>query len=76
VDTVGQVGNPRTITGFQTHTTPITFQYNDRAEISEDEYIATAKNVILENFIILKKNPEFEKEKEAPRKKTSGNIYF
>jgi 26S proteasome regulatory subunit N1 len=76
VDTVAQVGNPRTITGFQTHNTPIIFSYGDRAEIGTEEYIATSKNLIIENFVILKKNPDFEKEKEKPRKKTSASIYF
>lgn len=76
VDTVGQVGNPRTITGFQTHTSPIVFSFGDRAEIGTEEYIPAARNLILENFVIVKKNPEFEKEKEQPRKKTSANIYF
>jgi 26S proteasome regulatory subunit N1 len=77
VDTVAQVGNPRTITGFQTHTSPIVFSYGDRAEIGTEEYIHTNKNVIIENFIIVKKNPDFDKEKDQnPRKKTSASIYF
>lgn len=76
VDTVAQVGNPRTITGFQTHTSPIVFSYGDRAEIGTEEYIPASKNVIIENFVILKKNPDYEKEKEKPRKKTSASIYF
>lgn len=76
VDTVAQVGNPRTITGFQTHTSPIVFSYNDRAEIGTEEFIPVTKNLIIENLVIVKKNPDFEKEKEAPRKKTSASIYF
>ena len=76
VDTVAQVGNPRSITGFQTHTAPIVMQYGDRAELGTEEYIPVNKHVILENFVIVKKNPDFEKEKEAPRKKTSASIYF
>ena len=76
VDTVAQVGHPRTITGFQTHNTPIIFSYGDRAEIGTEEFIPASKNLIIENFVILKKNPDYEKEKENPRKKTSASIYF
>ena len=31
VETVGQAGNPKTITGFQTHTTPVLLGVDDRA---------------------------------------------
>jgi len=30
IDTVGQVGNPRTITGFQTHDSPVLLAYGER----------------------------------------------
>lgn len=77
VDTVAQVGNPRTITGFQTHQSPIVFSAGDRAEVATEEFIPVTKNLILENFVIVKKNPDFEKDKELnPRKKTSASIYF
>lgn len=76
VDTVAQVGNPRTITGFQTHTSPIVFSYGDRSEIGTEEYVLASKNVIMENFVIVKKNPDYEKERDKPRKKTSASIYF
>lgn len=33
VETVGQAGKPKTITGFQTHTTPILLGVRDRAEV-------------------------------------------
>ncbi|CEO95240.1 26S proteasome non-ATPase regulatory subunit 2 like protein [Plasmodiophora brassicae] len=56
VDTVGQAGSPKTITGFQTHTTPVLLGYNDRAELATDEYIPVTS--VLEGFVILKKNPE------------------
>jgi len=55
VDTIGQAGKPKTITGFQTHTTPVLLGYNDRAELATDDYIAAAP--ILEGFVILKPNP-------------------
>lgn len=58
VDVVGQAGKPKTITGFQTHTTPVLLAYGERAELATDEYIATSP--ILEGFVILKKNPDSE----------------
>uniref|UniRef100_A0A1I8AAV1 26S proteasome non-ATPase regulatory subunit 2 n=1 Tax=Steinernema glaseri TaxID=37863 RepID=A0A1I8AAV1_9BILA len=58
VDVVAQVGKPKTITGFQTHTTPVLLAYGERAELATDEYIPLSP--YLEGLIILKKNPEFE----------------
>eukprot|EP01100_Stratorugosa_tubuloviscum_P001671 TRINITY_DN1378_c0_g1_i1.p1 TRINITY_DN1378_c0_g1~~TRINITY_DN1378_c0_g1_i1.p1 ORF type:complete len:865 (-),score=424.26 TRINITY_DN1378_c0_g1_i1:147-2741(-) len=55
VDTVGQAGKPKTITGFQTHNTPVLLATTDRAELATDEYIALTN--VLEGFVILKKNP-------------------
>ena len=75
IDTVSLVGNPRSITGFQTHKSPVVLQYGERAEIGEEEYL-TCANIVIENFVIIKRNPEFEKEKKTPRKKTSMSIYF
>ncbi|KAJ3225375.1 proteasome regulatory particle base subunit [Clydaea vesicula] len=64
VDTVGQAGKPKTITGFQTHSTPVLMAYTERAELGTEEYIAQSN--ILEGFVILKKNPEWmDEEKEA-----------
>lgn len=39
VDVVGQAGKPRTITGFQTHNTPVLLGFGDRAELGSDECI-------------------------------------
>ncbi|EEA05445.1 proteasome/cyclosome repeat family protein [Cryptosporidium muris RN66] len=40
VDTVAQAGNPRKITGFQTHNTPVLLGSNEKVEIAvDDEYI-------------------------------------
>eukprot|EP01133_Synstelium_polycarpum_P010900 gene10900-12705_t len=55
VDTVGQAGKPKTITGFQTHTTPVLLGYNDRAELATDDYIPLSN--VLEGIVILKPNP-------------------
>lgn len=37
VDVVGQAGRPKSITGFQTHTTPVLLAYSERAELATDE---------------------------------------
>lgn len=57
VDVVGQAGKPKTITGFQTHTTPVLLSIGERAELATDEYIPLAP--ILEGFVILRKNPNY-----------------
>lgn len=59
VDVVGQAGKPKTITGFQTHTTPVLLSHGERAELATDEYLAYTP--IMEGFVILKKNPDFVK---------------
>lgn len=57
VSVVGQAGRPKTITGFQTHTTPVLLSAGDRAELATDKYIALAS--VLEGVVILKPNPEW-----------------
>jgi 26S proteasome regulatory subunit N1 len=42
VDVVGQAGKPRTISGFQTHTTPVRLTAYDRAELATEEYLPYA----------------------------------
>jgi len=56
VDTVGQAGKPKTITGFQTHTTPVLIGYGERAELATDEYIPVSTT--LEGVVILQTNPD------------------
>merc|ERR1712070_427374 len=56
VDTVGQAGKPKTITGFQTHTTPVLVGYGERAELATDEYFPVSET--LEGVVILKVNPD------------------
>ncbi|OAJ39350.1 U6 snRNA-associated Sm-like protein LSm5, variant 1 [Batrachochytrium dendrobatidis JEL423] len=56
VDVVGQAGRPKTITGFQTHSTPVLLGYNERAELATEEFLSLSG--VLEGFVILKKNPE------------------
>ncbi|KAF7797058.1 hypothetical protein EIP86_008250 [Pleurotus ostreatoroseus] len=60
VDVVGQAGKPRTISGFQTHSTPVRLGTTERAELATEEYIPYSN--VLENFVILQKNPGYEKE--------------
>ncbi|CAG2224105.1 PSMD2 [Mytilus edulis] len=58
VDVVGQAGKPKSITGFQTHTTPVLLAYGERAELATEEYLPISP--IMEGFVILKKNPDYE----------------
>lgn len=55
VDVVGQAGKPKSITGFQTHTTPVLLGPGERAELATDEYVPLTP--IIEGFVILRKNP-------------------
>lgn len=55
VDVVGQAGKPKSITGFQTHTTPVLLGPGERAELATDEYVPLTP--IMEGFVILRKNP-------------------
>ncbi|KAF8379149.1 hypothetical protein HHK36_028578 [Tetracentron sinense] len=57
VDVVGQAGRPKTITGFQTHSTPVLLAAGDRAELATEKYIPLSP--ILEGFVILRENPEY-----------------
>ncbi len=62
VDVVGQAGKPRTISGFQTHTTPVRVGTYERAELGSEEYLSYAH--VLEGFSILLKNPGYVKEED------------
>ncbi len=57
VETVGQAGRPKTITGFQTHTTPVLLGARDRAELAAGEYLPALST--LEGTVILRKNPDW-----------------
>lgn len=59
VDIVGQTGNPRTISGFQTHTSPAVINTGERCEISDEEFIPYSD--VLEGIVIVK---EKERKKE------------
>jgi len=60
VDVVAQAGRPKTITGFQTHTTPVLMGVGERGELVNEKYLALSP--ILEGTVILKKNPDYMEE--------------
>lgn len=62
LDVVGQAGKPRTISGFQTHQTPVRLGTTERAELGTEEYLPYAN--VLEGFVIVQKNPGFEKDEQ------------
>ncbi|KAF2129419.1 26S proteasome non-ATPase-like protein regulatory subunit 2 [Dothidotthia symphoricarpi CBS 119687] len=58
VDVVGQAGRPKTITGWQTQSTPVLLAHGERAELEDEKYISLTN--VLEGVVILRKNPEWE----------------
>lgn len=58
IETVGQAGKPKTITGFQTHTTPVLISTKERAELGTEEVLSVSS--VLEGIVILKDNPDYE----------------
>ncbi len=60
VDIVGQSGNPRTITGFQTNNAPVLLSSGDRCELSSEEYISLTD--VLEDIVIIKENHEYKRD--------------
>eukprot|EP00604_Paraphysomonas_vestita_P002076 CAMPEP_0174819558 /NCGR_PEP_ID=MMETSP1107-20130205/2855_1 /TAXON_ID=36770 /ORGANISM="Paraphysomonas vestita, Strain GFlagA" /LENGTH=379 /DNA_ID=CAMNT_0016033271 /DNA_START=1752 /DNA_END=2891 /DNA_ORIENTATION=- len=61
VETVGQAGRPRTITGFQTNTTPVLLGYKDRAELATPDMESLTS--VIEGFVLVKNTPGDEEEK-------------
>ncbi|KAI8473352.1 MAG: 26S proteasome regulatory complex [Monoraphidium minutum] len=57
VDVVAQAGRPKTITGFQTHTTPVLMSAGERAELATEQYVPLSP--LLEGVVLLRKNPDF-----------------
>lgn len=55
VETVGLAGRPKTITGFQTHSTPVLLGVKDRAELANRDFIPLAS--ILEGVVIVERAP-------------------
>jgi 26S proteasome regulatory subunit N1 len=53
VDVVGQAGKPKTITGWQTQSTPVLLGYGERAELEDEEWICLSN--VMEGVCILRK---------------------
>jgi 26S proteasome regulatory subunit N1 len=53
VDIVGQAGRPKTITGWQTQSTPVLLAHGERAELEDEKYLSLTN--VLEGVIILRK---------------------
>ena len=62
VETVGQAGKPKTITGFQTHTTPVLLGTQERAELATEEVLSIS--TVLEGVVLLQDNPDYEPEED------------
>ncbi|PRQ38825.1 putative armadillo-like helical protein [Rosa chinensis] len=60
VDVVGQAGHPKTITGFQTHSTPVVLAAGEKAELVTEKYIPLSP--FLEGFVILKENLDYKED--------------
>ncbi|KAF2240992.1 26S proteasome non-ATPase-like protein regulatory subunit 2 [Trematosphaeria pertusa] len=58
VDIVGQAGRPKTITGWQTQSTPVLLSHGERAELEDEKYLSLSN--VLEGVVILRKNPDWE----------------
>ncbi len=57
VETVGQAGRPKTITGFQTHTTPVLLSVGERAQLADQEKWEALTST-LEGIVIIRKKAE------------------
>jgi 26S proteasome regulatory subunit N1 len=60
VDIVAQAGRPKTITGFQTHTSPVLLGSDERAELASQKYIPVTS--LLEDVVILQVNKDYVEE--------------
>ncbi|TYJ23370.1 hypothetical protein E1A91_A08G186900v1 [Gossypium mustelinum] len=56
-DVVGEAGRPKTITGLQTHSTPVLLAAGERAELATEKYVPLLP--ILEGCVILIENTEY-----------------
>eukprot|EP00924_Labyrinthula_sp_SR-Ha-C_P009978 snap_masked-scaffold_21-processed-gene-5.64-mRNA-1 protein AED:0.03 eAED:0.06 QI:0/-1/0/1/-1/1/1/0/1001 len=58
LETVGQAGNPKKITGFQVQETPVLLNVGDRVELATEDYETYTE--VLEGLVILKKSEDVE----------------
>ena len=66
IDTVAVAGTPKQITGFTNHQSPVLINYGERAELATEEYLPYTP--ILENFVIIRKNPDYKPPEEEVKK--------
>ena len=71
VDTVGAAGKPKAITGFQIYNTPVIIGNGERAEFATEEFLAHSN--IMENFVIIRKNPDYEEAADDARCQMDGD---
>ncbi|KAK4529953.1 hypothetical protein CCYA_CCYA03G0810 [Cyanidiococcus yangmingshanensis] len=64
VDTVGQAGRPKTITGFQTHTTPVLIGVGERAELATNEWVCNAP--VLEGIVLVQRREQISEHEARP----------
>jgi len=64
VDIAGQAGRPKSITGFQTHTSPVVIGFSERAELAADDYVPLTQ--FLEGIVLLRKATEEDAYFDAP----------
>ncbi|KAL6768177.1 RPN1 [Auxenochlorella protothecoides x Auxenochlorella symbiontica] len=62
VDVVAAAGRPKTVTGFQTHTTPVLLSAGERAELGTTKYLPLTS--VLEGVVVLRPNPDWVEEAE------------
>lgn len=55
---MGMAGKPKSLTGFQTFTSPVLLGNGEGAELASEEYIALTN--IFEDVVLVKKNPNFK----------------
>ncbi|KAK4574850.1 proteasome regulatory particle base subunit [Recurvomyces mirabilis] len=58
VDVVGQAGRPKTITGWQTQSTPVLLAAGERAELEDEEWVFLGS--VMEGVCVLRKNPDWQ----------------
>lgn len=56
VDVVGQAGRPKTITGFQTHSTPVLLAAGERAELATDKWDRVPSLLLLAFHLLIDKS--------------------
>eukprot|EP00439_Symbiodinium_sp_Y106_P044337 s4196_g5.t1 len=72
VDVTGMAGRPKQITGFQTRTTPVLLNFQDRAELATEEYLPVTPGTILEDWGF----PEMSKERNRASASAICNAIF